>query len=225
MNYFTTWNEAFKASLLNIWAKVVSLAPELLGALLVLLVGLIVAALLGTLAKKLVAYTHVDKLFHKLGVAERLENLGVHFSVSAIVGWIVKWFFIVVVLIAVVDILHLQQVTQFLHDVALYIPNVIVAVVILVIGLLIGQFVYQIVEKSTKASHLSSRSAHAVAAIAKWSIVIFALLASLTQLSIATRLIEILFTGFVAMLALALGLSFGLGGKEHAKKFLDDMEK
>ncbi|MBI2639158.1 hypothetical protein HYW83_06255 [Candidatus Peregrinibacteria bacterium] len=223
MNYFKTWNEAIVASLQNIWAKIVSLVPEVIGALLILVVGLIVAAALGKLAKKLVHLTHVDALAHKLGATQKFEDMGMKFSISGIIGWIVKWFFIIVALIAAVDILKLQQVTKFLQDVALYIPNVVVAVVILVIGLVIGQFAYQVVEKTSKASHLTARSGDVLAAIAKWAIVIFALMASLTQLSIATQLIQILFTGFVAMLALALGLAFGLGGKEKANHLLEKL--
>lgn len=225
MNYFKTWNEAILASLHNIWAKIVYFIPEFIGALLILIIGLIIAGGLGKLAKKLIHYTRVDKVVHKIGLAGKFENLGMQLSVSGIIGWIVKWFFIVVTLIAAVDILKLTQVTNFLEDVALYIPNVVVAVVILVIGLVIGQFAYQVVEKSTKASHLTRASAHSLAAIAKWAIVIFSLMASLSQLKIASRLIEILFTGFVAMLALALGLAFGLGGRDKASKFLEDMEK
>lgn len=213
------------ASLQNIWGKVIALIPQLIGALLVLVVGLIVASLLGKLTKKLVDYTHIDKLFLKFKVTEKFEGMGLKFNVAAIVAWIVKWFFIIVTLIAVVDILKLDQVTKFLQDVAMYIPNVVVAVIILVIGLVIGQFVFQVVEKSTKTSHLTASVGDALAAIAKWAIVIFALMASLSQLGIATRLIEILFTGFVAMLALAFGLAFGLGGREKADKFLEGWGK
>lgn len=225
MNYFKTWNEAILASLQNIWAKFISFVPEVLGALLVLIVGLLVAAALGKLAKKLIHLTHVDSLAEKVGISKKFNEVGLKLSVSGLIGWIIKWFFIVVTLIAVVDILKLDQVTKFLQDVALYIPNVVVAVVILVIGLVIGQFAAQIVEKTSKASHLTSHAGDVLAAIAKWSIVIFALMASLTQLSIATKLIEILFTGFVAMLALALGLSFGLGGREKASGFLEKLGK
>lgn len=225
MNYFSTWNEAIKASLQNLWAKIVSLVPEIVGALVILIVGLVVASALGKLAKKLVHYTRVDNLVQKLGVAQKFENVGLKFSISGLVGWVVKWFFIIVTLIAVVDILKLDQITKFLQDVALYLPNVVVAILILVIGLVIGQFVYQVVEKTSKASHLTAHVGDTLAAIAKWAIIIFALMASLSQLSIATRLIEILFTGFIAMLALALGLAFGLGGKEKAAKYLEQLGK
>lgn len=225
MDYFKTWNEAITHSIQNIWAKVASFIPELVGALLILIIGLLIASLLGKVVKKLVNYTHVDKIFHKLGIANRFENLGITFNVGGLVGWIVKWFFVVVTLIAAVDVLHLPQVTSFLQDVALYIPNVMVAVIILVIGLIIGQFAFQLVDKSAKAYHLTASSSEALAAITKWAIVIFSFMASLSQLNIATHLIEILFQGFVAMLAISFGLAFGLGGKEKAGKFLDNIDR
>lgn len=225
MEYFRTWNDAIVTSLQNMWTKVVSYVPELLGALVILIVGLIVASMLGALVKKLINYTHVDRIIARVGLTGKFESIGLHLSIGVVVGWIVKWFFIVVVLMTVVDILHLQQVNLFLQDVALYIPNVIVAVVILVIGLVIGQFTYQVIEKSAQASHLTASSAHVLALLAKWAIIIFSLMASLSQLSIATRLIEILFTGLIAMLALAFGLAFGLGGKDKANKFLADLDQ
>ena len=202
------------------WAKIVAYIPELLGALLVLIIGLIIAHGLSKLAQKLVELTKVDGVISKLDATKKLKDAGVKVSVSALIAWIVKWFAIVVTLIAVVDILRLEQINLFLNDVARYIPNVIVAVVILAIGLVVGQFVHDVVEKSAKTAHVTKHTADTLATMAKWAIVIFTFMASLAQLNVATSLIEILFTGLVAMLALALGLAFGLGGKEHASKWL-----
>mgnify|MGYP001617622362 FL=1 len=156
---------------------------------------------------------------------EKCEALGLRFALSNFVGWIVKWFFIVVILIAVTDFLGWTQVTDFLSEVALYIPNVIIAVVILTVGLVMGQFVHNVVEKSIKVSGSPTPAYKPLAALSKWAIIIFALLASLVQLGVATALIQILFTGLVAMLAIAGGLAFGLGGKEKASKWLDTIEK
>lgn len=225
MNYFEDWNEAVVASLQNLWAKIVAYIPELLGALLVLIIGLIIAHGLSKLAKKLVELTKVDGVIAKVDATKKLKDAGVKVSVSGLIAWIVKWFAIVVTLVAVVDILRLEQINLFLQEVALYIPNVIVAVIILAIGLVVGQFVYDVVEKSAKTAHVTKHTADSLAALAKWAIVIFTFMASLAQLNVATSLIEILFTGLVAMLALALGLAFGLGGKEHASKWLSKTMK
>ncbi len=225
MNYFADWNEAITASLQRLWDKIVAFTPELLGALLVLIIGLILSHGLSKLAYKLVEMTKVDTLLKKYEGTKKLKEAGLKLSFAALIAWIVKWFIIIVTLIAVVDILHLEQVNKFLNEVALYVPNVIVAVVILAIGLVVGQFIYDVVEKSAKTAHVTKHTADSLAGIAKWSIIVFTLLASLVQLGVAPNLIEILFTGFVAMLALAFGLAFGLGGKEHASKWLTKAAK
>ncbi len=225
MNYFQDWNDAIVASLQNLWNRVVAFVPELFGALVVLAIGLALASVLSKLAHRLVALTKVDTLVHKIDAAKRLGEAGLHLNFASLIAWIVKWFIIIVTLIAVVDILQLTQVNNFLQDVALYLPNVIVAVVILAIGLVVGQFTYDVVEKSAKASHVTKNTADSLAVVAKWSLIVFALLAALVQLGVATNLIEILFTGLVAMLTISMGLAFGLGGKEHATHWLNKVMK
>lgn len=225
MSYFQNWNDAIMASLQNLWVKIVAYVPELLAALVVLLIGLILSSVLSKLAKKLVELTKVDTLVQKIDSTKKLEEAGMKLSFASIIAWVVKWFFIIITLIAVVDILKLEQVNMFLQDIAMYVPNVIVAVIILAIGLVLGQFIFDVVEKSTKASNVTKHTSDILAAVAKWSITIFALLAALVQLGVATNLIEILFTGLIAMLALAFGLAFGLGGKEHASKWLEKVSK
>lgn len=225
MNYFQTWNDAITASVQSFWTQIINFIPSLLAALIVLAIGLILASVLSKLAHKLVDLTKVDTLVHKIDFSKKLEEVGLKLSFSALIAWIVKWFFIIVTLTAVVDIMKLTEVSRFLQDVAHYLPKVIVAVIILAIGLVVGQFVHDVVEKSAKASNITAHTSHMLSAIAKWALVIFSLMASLTQLEVATELIQILFTGLVAMLALALGLAFGLGGKERAGKWLEEISK
>jgi hypothetical protein len=225
MGYFTTWQEAFIASFQDLWFKFIAFIPQLLGALIILFVGLIIAASLGRITKKLISGLKVDTLIAKIGITKKFKEIGVQLNVSALIGWIVKWFFIIVVLVTVADILNWQQINSFLQDVALYIPNVLVAVAILVIGLIVGQFIHDIVAKSIQASGMFSNKASVLSKIAKWAVIIFALMASLIQLGIAERLIEIFFTGLVAMLALAFGLSFGLGGRDKAREWLEKSNK
>jgi hypothetical protein len=153
------------------------------------------------------------------------DHLGTQFKVSTLIGWVVKWFFIVVTLLAVVNILNIPQVSSFLDQVLLYIPNVVVAIIILALGLIAGNFFYNVVNRAATASHMSAAAVSGLAALAKWAIVIFALMAALVQLGIAAGLIQILFTGFVAMLALAGGLAFGLGGRDKAARWLDKIDQ
>jgi small-conductance mechanosensitive channel len=225
MNYFESWNEAFLASIQNVWVTLISFIPSLIGALVVLIIGLIIASAFGKVVRKLVHLTRLDDLIKTVGFEGELKKMGLNYQPSDVLGWVVKWFFIIAVLIAVADILKWNSLTAFLEDVALYIPNVIVAVVILVVGMVAGQFVSSIVVKAVKASSMAHASAELLGTIAKWAIVVFAVMATLIQLGIASDLLRILFTGLVAMLSIAGGLAFGLGGREKAREIIDKLSK
>ena len=225
MNTVDTWGEAIVLALQNVWIKFITFLPEVLGALIILVIGLFIASALGKLVKKLISFTKIDKLLSANEFFKQIEGTDLKFSFAGLVGWIVKWFFIIVSLIAVADILHWGQVNIFLSDIALYIPRVVIAIVILMIGLISGKFLHDVVKKSVGVSKLPNTSAGPLSVIAKWSVIIFAFLAALVQLGIATSLIEIFFTGFVAMLAIAGGLAFGLGGKDKARDWLDKLDK
>lgn len=222
MNQFETWRDALTASLQDLFATVIGFLPNLLAALVVLILGLLIAASLGHLVAKLIQLTRIDQLLDRLGVNKAFKAFG-KVKVSGILGWLVKWFLIVVVLMAVADILGLTQIIDFLKEVARYLPNVVIAIVIMLIGFVGGNFVYEIVHRSVKAAKM--HSPRFLANIAKWGIIIFALVPAIKQLGVDTSLIEILFTGFVAMLALAGGVAFGLGGKDHAATWIEDMKK
>jgi hypothetical protein len=136
---------------------------------------------------------------------------------------LVKWFFIVVFLMAATDILGLTQVTEFLRTVVFYLPNVIVAALVLLIGVLVARFLEGLVRGSVKAAELSS--ANFLGSLTKWAVLIFSLLVALNQLRVADEIIRIVVIGVVAAGAIALGLSFGLGGKAHAEDFISKMRQ
>lgn len=222
MQYFETWRQAVTVSLQNLLLKVTDFLPNFIVAIVVLILGIIVAASLSKLIKKLIELTRVDKLLEKLGVNDAFKAFG-KVSIGGIIGWLVKWFLIVVVLMAVADILQMSQINDFLKQVAAFLPNVVIAVVVMMIGFIGGNFVYEIVYRSVKATKM--HSPRFLANIAKWSIIIFALMASLIQLSIAAALVQTLFTGLIAMMAIAGGIAFGLGGKDKAAEWLESLEK
>ncbi len=209
-------------TLWSLWGTIVDFLPNLLGALVVLVIGLLIAKALGQLVAKLVEITKVDKLIDSLGINKTFKAVG-KIKVSAILGWLIKWFLIIVVLMAVAEILQLSQIIDFLNQVALFLPNVVIAIVVLLIGFVAGNFVYEIVYRSVKVAKMHSPKF--LANLAKWAIIIFALMASLIQLSIATSLVQTLFTGLIAMISLAGGIAFGLGGQDAAKKWLADVKK
>lgn len=218
MNELQTWGEITAISLFGLWEKFINFFPILLGAILVFLLGWIIAVVMEKVVEKMILSLRIDQAFEKMGLRRKLNESGINLNIAAFFGGLVKWFLILVFLMAATDILGLNQVTNFLNSIILYIPNVVVAVIILAVVFLVGNLVYSIVKGSTRAAGVMS--ATLLAAISKWSIIIFGLLAALIQLGIATSLVSTIFIGIVAMLSLAGGLAFGLGGKEEAQIIL-----
>jgi hypothetical protein len=210
-------------ALSNLWAGFVEVLPVVLGALVVLIVGWLIALSLGRLAVRIIDVLQVDKAVHALKITSIFERSGMKLNVAELIGWLVKWFFLVVFFLAAADILGWAQVSLFLGDVLAYIPNVIIAAVILLVGILFANFTHEAVRTSVDAAELES--GHFLAGLSKWAILIFALFAALNQLSIAEELIQLLLTGFIAMVAIGGGLAFGLGGKEQAGTFLKKLKK
>jgi len=219
------WSEIFLTSMQNLWLKIISFLPEILSAVVILIVGLIIASIAGKVVRKISDYLKIDALMKKIKVKEELDKVGLKFEFGMVVGTIVKWFFIVATLIAVADVLKIPQITQFLERVVLYIPNVLVAVVILAIGIIVGRLAYDAIKKGTETFKMSSYTARILATIAKWAIIVFTVMAALVQLGVASSMIEILFTGLVVMVSLAGGLAFGLGGRKKAEEVIDKMTR
>ncbi|HPN96894.1 MAG TPA: hypothetical protein PLK35_03960, partial [Candidatus Moranbacteria bacterium] len=214
MNGVQTWGEAITMSLINLGDRFINFLPTLLGALLVFFAGWIIAVTFGKLVEKGMTAVRVDRALEKMGFGRRMEEMGISSGFSEFLGGLVKWFLVLVFLMAATDILNLDQVTTFLNSIIMYIPNVVVAVVILSVVFLVGNFVYNVVKGSTRAAGVMS--ATLLATISKWAIVVFGVFAALIQLGVASSLVSTIFIGIVAMLALAGGLAFGLGGRDEA---------
>lgn len=218
MNSVQTWGEAITLSLLNMWDRFMDFLPAFIGALLVFILGLVVAIALGKVAERIVRVARIDQALDKIHFGDQFRKAGIQVKMSVFFGELVKWFFVLVFLMAATNILGLSQVTDFLNDIILYIPNIVVATIILTIAFLVGNFVYAIVRGSTRVAGVVSASALAV--ISKWAIIISGLVAALDQLDIAVVPINTIFVGIIAALSLAFGLAFGLGGRDEAALIL-----
>lgn len=218
MNVFEFWGEAVSASLVGLLERFFGFLPILFGALIVFLIGLIVASVCRHVVAKVIASLRVDRAFERTAIWRKLKESSLEVTLSAFIGEVVRWFLVLVALMAATDIMGLSQVTIFLNSVIMYLPNVIVAVIVLSIAFLLGNFTANVVSGSTRAAGVVS--AAFLGTLSKWSIVIFGLLAALLQLGIAPVLVSTIFTGIIGALALAIGLAFGLGGKEEAAQVL-----
>ena len=218
MNTFQTWGEAISSSLLELWFRFINFFPTLVGALLVFFVGLAIARFVGKIVEKIVKGAKLDDTTNKLSIRKFFKNIGLDHDLSKILGEVVRWFLILVFLMAATDILGLGQISVFLNSIIMYIPKLVVAIVILAIGIVLGNLVYGVVRGSVKVAGFVS--ANFLAGLSKWAIIIFALLISLVQLGIAVSIVNNIITGIIASFALAVGLAFGLGGKEEAALIL-----
>jgi len=219
--FVQTWAEVIRFTLQNLWTGFVMFLPNFLGALVIFFVGLVIAAGLSKIVEKLVDALKLDRLLEQFGLGKILERADLRLDSGRFIGVLVQWFFIIVTLLAVSDILKLEDFSGFLNQVLLYVPNIIIAVLIMLAGVVMAAFLSRLVRASVLASRL--HSAHFLGALTKWSVLVFAFLAALSQLGIAGALVNTLIMGFVAMLALAGGLAFGLGGRDVAASWLEKL--
>lgn len=209
-----SWTDVVVGSLQNLWLQFSMFVPNLIGALLVLFIGLIVAAGLGTLVEKVFGAIRLDSFLEKLGLKPYFERAGLRVRGAYFLGRLVYWFIAIAFLLAASDSLGLYALSGFLGSVLAYLPNVIAAVLIMLASVVLANFLRRIVMASVMSAKL--HAAHFLGTLTWWAIVIFGFLAALTQLMIAVAIIQSIVTGFIAMLALAGGLAFGLGGRDYA---------
>lgn len=224
MMFIQTWGEVFSESLLNLWYGFINFVPSLLGAIIIFIIGWFVGSLVGKAISQLLAAVKLDKLFESAGAESVMNRAGLKLNASGFIGGIVKWFIIIVFLMASLQIIGLTQVNSFLNDAVLYyLPKVIIAAFVLIIATIIADAMKKLVQASAKAANI--HSANMLGSVTKYAIWIFAITIALSELGIATYFMQVLFMGMIVMLAIAGGLAFGLGGKDAAARALDNISK
>ncbi len=193
--------------------------PNFITGIIIILIGIILASIVKRIVIEVLNALKVETYLKRYGIPEAKKE----FSWTNILAEIVRWFVIILFLIPAAEIWGLPQITELLNTFLLYLPNVFVAAIIGLVGLVFARLAADLVLASTRG--LSAESSRAVASATRVAITIFVLLAVLNQLGVAQDLIRILFTGVVAMLALAGGIAFGLGGRDAAKVILDALVK
>ena len=201
---------AVSGSFNDLWYTVFAFLPNIIAAVVVFLIGWIIGVILYRVVVEVVRVLKIDDALKVAGMNDAAKQAGFNLNVGVFLGTLVEWFVILVFLVASLDILGLTRVTIFLQTVVLlYLPQVIVASLILILGAIVAEVVRGLVSGSARAA--GARSGNLAGTVAKWAIWITAIMAALTQLGIATDLLQTLFTGVVIALSLAFGLAFGLG--------------
>jgi len=219
-----TWWQMVATAFQDLFIGVVNFVPNLLVAVLIFVIGWIIASIIGRVLAQLIGALKLDNALRGIGLDHALRRAGVELNSGVFVGQLVRWFVIVVFLIASLQIVGLTQVNEFLRDVVLgYLPNVIVAALILLVAGVVADATQRVVTSSAKAAQV--RSAALLGGVARWAIWVLALITAMAHLGIAPQFMQILFTGLVAMLALAGGLAFGLGGRDAAARYIERLRE
>lgn len=219
MNSFNELVNTLTMSAEGVGRSLVDVAASVLVAVIVFIVGWLLAVLVSKAIQRLVKAIKLDSLLKSAGVDDLLNKMEVRLNSGKFLGEIARWYLVVVFLIVSFNIIGLTQVTAFLASVAIgYLPQVVSAVLILIIAALIAEAMRKVIIASAKGANV--KSANFVGSVAKWAIWIAAILAALLELQIGTTFIQTLFTGLIVALSLALGLSFGLGGQDAARDYI-----
>ncbi len=191
---------------------------QLIVAVVLFIIGWLVGSWAGHLVNKAVSALKVDSALGSLGASDVAERAGIRLNTGAFLGALVRWFFIVVFLTVALGVFGITQVNDYLLQIASFIPLVVVASLILVASALIAGLASRSIEASARAAKLPS--VKLLSGVAKWAIWIYGIYAAALQLGIELPFINTFFTALMAMIAIAGGIAFGLGGKDHAERFL-----
>ncbi len=206
----------------SMWVQVGNFLPTLVVALVVLIAGVIIASSLKKIVQGLAGRVGLNEALRNAGAEELTNRAGLKLDVGVFIGTLVKWFVLLVFLVVVFDILRLYEVNTFLREIVIgYLPNVIVAVVILIAAVVIASAVRRAVIASAELAKVARPAFFGK--VAYMAILTVAVLAALNQLKVASELIQPLFMGVVFAVSLALGLAFGLGGKDAAARLIDSI--
>jgi len=217
--YVSNWVDVLQQSFNSVLYGAVSFIPNLLFAIIIFVIGWFIGSLLGRVVMEAVKAIKVDHALRSAGVEEIVNRAGYSLNSGAFLGALVKWFVIIVFLLASLQALGLTQVTLFLELGLLpFLARVIVAVLIIIVAAVVAQVAASVVAGSARAAGVMS--AGFAATVTRWAIWVFAILAALDQLGV-TPFLQTLFTGVVVALAIAFGLAFGLGGQEAAARFIE----
>jgi hypothetical protein len=213
-NQITEWSTAMMSSLAAAMALFFSAIPKVLGFLVIVIVGWLVASLAEKAVAALLRTIKFNELALRSGLSDFVSKMGTNADASAVLGMVVKWFVRLIALVVAFDALGLPAVSDVLRQLLLWLPNVVVAMVVLVIGGLLASALSNVVRGAAAKSALGN--ADLLAKVASGLVWAFAIVVAVNQIGIATALVNTLFMAVVGAVALALGLSFGLGGRETA---------
>ena len=219
----TEWENLIVEPIRQMLTRIMAYIPVLLGALLILIAGWIVAKAIRRIVDGLLKLTRFDTLADKTGISRILRKGDLTISARELISRLVYWLIIIMVLVMAVDALGLPKGSDILAGLFAYVPKVIAALLVLVVAMFLASFVSGIVQ--TAAGNANMPRPEIFAGVSRWAIIIFAATIALGELGIATLLVTTTFNIILGGIVLALALAFGLGGKDAAAKYLEELKE
>jgi hypothetical protein len=217
------WKNLIVEPVIQMLTRILAYLPVLLGALLILIVGWLIAKAIKRIVDWLLKLIRFDTLADKAGISEILKKGDLKISAGEVISSLVYWLIIIMILVMTVDALGLPKASDVLASLFAYVPKVIAALLVLVVAMFLASFVSGIVRTAAGNSNLPRPEIFA--AVSRWAIIIFAITIALEQLGIASLLVTTTFNIILGGVCLALAIAFGLGGKDTVAKYLEGLKK
>ena len=200
-------------ALQNALSKFLGYIPQLIGAIVILIVGYLVAKLLKAVVGRVLQSIGFDRWMERGGIKQFFDQAQTRETPASVLGTLVFWFVMIIAIVMATDALGIPQVSAVLAQLVGYIPSIIAAILILILAALLANFLASVVRGATGSGLLAS--------IARYAIIVYAVFAALTQLGIAVELTAPTFLIVLGAAALATGIAFGIGGREIARDILE----
>ena len=188
------------------------IVPALLGALVILFAGYLLAKVLERLVERFLRRIHLNRMLERGGVMQAVERSGSHLNPIRVLANLVFWLVMFAVILVAANALGLQSLANVFSELVSYIPSVIAAIVIILVGIVLGGFVGGLISASAGALH----GGRALARVGRGGVILLAIFMALQELGIATDIVTTAFAILFGAIALAMALAFGLGNRELA---------
>jgi len=220
MTYLESLWSVLSASLAGVWSIIAGFVPALLLAIVLFIIGVVIASVISNAIAQVIRVTKVDRLFESAGAGAFFNKIGLKLDIGKFFGVIIKWFIVVVFLMASLQIIQLTQVSQFIGEmVILYLPKVVIIIIILMLAAIIADAFKKIVITGAKAASIAT--SEVLGSIAKYAVWVVAIMLVFSQFDGIKDYVLVIFIGIVSFLVIAGGLAFGLGGKEQAARTIE----
>ncbi len=194
-------------------SALLSFIPQLIGALIILIIGYVIAKALQAIVGRVLEGIGFDRWMERGGIKQFFDRADTEHTPHSILGRLVFWFVFIIAITMAADALGIPQVSAVLGQLIAYIPSIIAAILILILAALLANFLSSIVRGATGSDILAS--------VARYAIIVYAVFAAVTQLGIAVELTAPTFLIVLGAVALAAAIAFGLGSREVAQDIIE----